>query len=173
MRNKIIAAAVAGGLLVGAGVVTTVVSAASPASAQEEGAASEERGVFHRGMDFLSEVLSDLVGDGTIDQAQADAIVAAVETKAEEVWAEVQAQRELIKGFLEDEVISADELAQLPDDHPFNNPDGPFGEAIADGELTLDEIKESHITGSVPSRRASDSEPCSTTAGSIRPSTTS
>ena len=142
MKNKIIAAGVAGGLLVGAGLVTAVVSAPSAASAQEDAAESKERGVFHRGMDFLSEVLADLVDDGTIDQAQADAIVAAVETKAEEVRTERQAQRELIAGFLEDDVITSDELAQLPDDHPFNNPDGPYAEAAADGELTMEEIKE-------------------------------
>jgi hypothetical protein len=141
MRSKIIAAAVAGGLLVGAGLVTSLVSAPPVASAQEEEPAAEG-GLIHRGMELLSVVLTGLVDDGTIDQSQADAVTAAVEDKAEEVRAQRGETRELIRGFLEDGVIAADELAQLPDDHPFNDPDGPFAEAAADGELTIEEIRE-------------------------------
>ena len=93
-------------------------------------------------MDVLSEVLAGLVDDETISQEQADAIVAAVGTKAEELKAQREANRELIEGFLEDDVITSNELAQLPDDHPFNDPDGPFADAVSDGELTRDEIRE-------------------------------
>lgn len=140
MKSKVIAAAVAGGLLVGAAFVTSAVSAPGIASAQEDAAESAERG--RHGMDVLSEVLSDLVDDETISQEQADAILSAVGTKAEELKAQREANRELIEGFLEDDVITASELAQLPDDHPFNDPEGPFAEAVADGELTRDEIRE-------------------------------
>lgn len=45
--------------------------------------------------------------------------------------------------FLEDDVITASELAQLPDDHPFRDTDGPFSEYLQDGQITdaeLDEI---------------------------------
>jgi len=93
-------------------------------------------------MDVLSEVLSDLVDDETISQEQADAILAAVGTKAEEIKAQHEANKELIEGFLEDDVITSDELAQLPDNHPFNDPEGPFAEVVADGELTRDELRE-------------------------------
>lgn len=41
-------------------------------------------------------------------------------------------------------MITADELSQLPDDHPFNDPDGPFADALADGQLTRDELAEVH-----------------------------
>ena len=92
-------------------------------------------------MDVLSEVLSDLVGDDTIKQEQADAILSAVGAKAEEFKAEREANRELIQSFLEDDVITSSELAQLPDYHPFNDSDGPFAEAVSDGELTRDEIR--------------------------------
>lgn len=142
MRSKIAATAVAGGLLVGAGFVTSLVSSPSVASAQDDGSTVTEKGLLRRGMEVLSEVLSGLVDDGTIDQSQADAITAAVESKAEEVKAEGEANRQLIKSFLEDDVITADELAQLPDDHPFNDPEGPYAEAVADGELTVEEIRE-------------------------------
>ena len=60
--------------------------------------------------------------------------------KPEELQAEKEELRELIAGFLEDDVITADELAQLPEDHIFNDLDGPFAEALADGELTKEEL---------------------------------
>ena len=72
MSSKIWAAIVAGGLLVGAGFVTSVVSAPATATAQEVNEDSE-RGVIPRVLGFLDSVLDELVGDGTIDQGQADA----------------------------------------------------------------------------------------------------
>ncbi len=142
MRNKIITALVAGGLLVGAGFATSVISAPGTASAQEEttGTVEERKGPFHRGFEFLSGVLDDLVGEGTISQEDAHAVLNAVEEKAAEVKAEHEAMRELIKGFLEDGVITEDEAAQLPDDHGIFNE--RFDEAWADGELTSEELRE-------------------------------
>jgi polyhydroxyalkanoate synthesis regulator phasin len=142
MRNKIITALVAGGLLVGAGFATSVISAPGTASAQEEttDTVEERKGPFHRGFEFLSGVLDDLVGEGTISQEDAHAVLNAVEEKAAEVKAEHEAMRELIKGFLEDGVITEDEAAQLPDDHGIFNE--RFDEAWADGELTSEELRE-------------------------------
>ncbi len=143
MKSKIMAAAIAGGLLVAAGFVTSLVSAPSVASAQDDDPSDgTAKSVVQRGVDFLSEVLSGLVGNGTIDQSQADAITSAVQSKIEEGKTQREANRELIKGFLEDGVITSDELAQLPDDHPFNDPNGPFAAAAADGQLTAAEIRE-------------------------------
>jgi hypothetical protein len=45
-------------------------------------------------------------------------------------------------GLLEDGVIDATELAELPDDHPLKDPDGPAADFLADGELTEDELKQ-------------------------------
>lgn len=141
MRNKVIAAIVAGGLLVGAGFVTSMVSAPATASAQEDAAATEEdRGFFARGMDFLGEVLDDLVGDGTITSDQADAVLTAVEDKATALKEEREALREEIKGYLEDGVLTADEAANLPEDHWLLS--DALDEAWADGELTTEEIRE-------------------------------
>ena len=140
MRNKVIAALVAGGLLVGAGFATSVISAPGTASAREEtDTAGEEKGVFHRGLEFLSGVLSDMVENGDLSQEDADAVLAAVEAKAEEIKAERQAIREMIHGFLEDEVITEDEASQLPEDHWLLS--DTFDEAWADGELTVAEIR--------------------------------
>lgn len=140
MRNKIVASIVAGGLLVGAGFVTSVVSSPSIASAQEDAGDSEDKGLRHRGFEFLSGVLSDLVSEGTIEQSDADAVLAGVEDKAAEIKAEREVTRELTQELLEDDVITEDEATQLPDDHPFFNE--KFDEAWEDGELTTEEIRE-------------------------------
>ncbi len=141
MRSKVMAAIVAGGLLVGAGFVTSIVSAPETASAQEDAATTDEsRGFFARGMDFLGEVLDDLVGDGTITSDQADAVLAAVEDKATEMKEEREALREEIRGYLEDGVLTADEAANLPDDHWLLSE--ALDEAWEDGELTTEEIRE-------------------------------
>jgi hypothetical protein len=86
----------------------------------------------------LSDVLADLVGDGVIDQSQADAILEAVDTRHEELRAERQRLREQLRASLEDGTLSADELAQLPEDHPLRNLD----EYLDDGQLTLEELRQ-------------------------------
>ena len=98
---------------------------------------------------ILDEVLGELVADSTITQAQADAVKEALVAKHEELQAERearreerQAQREQVREFLEDGVIDAGELAELGDDHPFNDPEGPFAEYLDDGQLTEDELRE-------------------------------
>ena len=97
----------------------------------------------------LEEVLSDLVDDSTLTLAQADAVADAMLAKRDEIRTarearreERQANREQIVQFLEDDVIDASERAQLGDDHPFNDPDGPFADAASDGEITRDELRE-------------------------------
>jgi polyhydroxyalkanoate synthesis regulator phasin len=86
----------------------------------------------------LSDVLDELVGDGTINQSQADAIEQAVEDKRAEVQAEREALREQMETFLEDGELSADELAQLPADHPLRNLD----QYLEDGKLDSNELQQ-------------------------------
>ncbi len=141
MRRRILSALAAAGLLVGAAFTAAAVSTPAVAEAQDDTPAeANDVRVGHRHGAFLQEVLDDLVADGTISQEQADAIADALKAKAEELKAGKDELRELIAGFLEDGVITSDELAQLPEDHIFNDPDGPFADALADGELTQDEI---------------------------------
>ena len=92
------------------------------------------------------ERLAALVEAGTINQSQADAVKAALLEKHEELKANRQdgdrrgdrrgRLRAQIEELLEDGVISADEIAELPDGHPFNNADGPFAELLEDGQIT-------------------------------------
>ncbi len=93
---------------------------------------------------LLDEVLAELVTDGLITQEQSDAITEALTTRAEERRADFEAEREQlramweqIQGFLEDGVISADEIAQLPDDNPFSAIEG----ILEDGQVTVEELQ--------------------------------
>ncbi len=138
MRTKIIGALVAGGLLVGAGFVTSIVSSPAVAEAQEEATADEEKGFLARGLDFLGEVLDELVGEGTIDQSDADAVLNAVEEKAEEMRALREEHKAILESALEDGVITRAEVADLPEDHPIFNE--RLDEAWEDGELTKDDL---------------------------------
>lgn len=140
MRNKVTAALLAGGLLIGAGFVTSVVSAPATADAQEAADDGEAKGFLARGVEFLSRVLDDMVGNGDLSQEDADAVLSAVEGAAEEAQAEREAMRELLEGLLEDDVITEAEASQLPDDHPLLG--DQFDEAWSDGELSREEIRE-------------------------------
>lgn len=147
MKKIMVSLAAAGVLVAGAFVASSVTSAPADAQTVAETQA-EVVAVGHREA-ALDEVLAELVTNGTIDQSQSDAVKEALESKREEMQAEREARREereadreLIKGFLDDDVISSDELAQLGDDHPFNDPDGPFADAAADGEITKAELQE-------------------------------
>lgn len=93
---------------------------------------------------LLEDVLGDMVGTGVITQEQSDAIVAALTTAAEDRRAELEAQRAEMRemwtqigGFLEDGVISADEIGQLPDDNPFSS----LSDILADGQVTQEELE--------------------------------
>ncbi len=142
MRQKVIAVAIAGGLAVGAGLIAITVATPGIAIAQDDQnlEGNSERPHDRNGT-LLEEVLDDLVATGKITQEQAGDIIDSLAAKATEVRAEREELQELIYGFLDDDVISADELAQLPEGHPFNDPDGPFASALEDGQLTRTEIQ--------------------------------
>jgi hypothetical protein len=93
---------------------------------------------------ILTEVLADLVTSGVITQDQSDSITEALTTRVEERRAEAEAQRQQmeemwtqVQGFLEDGVITADEIAQLPADNPFSN----IENILEDGQITLEELQ--------------------------------
>ncbi|MGB9357870.1 MAG: hypothetical protein WCC01_04860 [Acidimicrobiia bacterium] len=162
MKKIFVSIAAAGVLVVGAFAASTVIESpalaqtAVPTAVESDDATTDARPNFARPNDMLDEILGDLVSDGTLDQGEADAVKAALEARHEEVRAEMEAWREenpgrfersLKRGFrmgglLEDGVIDADELAELPDDHPLKDTDGPASEYLADGQLTEDELKQ-------------------------------
>lgn len=159
MKTIFASIAAAGFLVAGAFTASTLVNGQALAQSTEDStieAPDAERPASPRHGEILSEVLDGLVADGTIEQADADAVETAYEARREEVHAEMEAWREenpgrfergfkrgfAMGGLLEDGVIDATELAELPDDHPLKDPDGPAADSLADGQLTEDELKQ-------------------------------
>ena len=142
MGNKVLATVVAGGIVVGAGFVASAVSSPDTAAARAGTEEKRPTGPFPRVMGFLEEVLNDLVGDDTITEDQADAILEAAEQKASEVREEIRESRELLEGLLDDGVITEDEL---PEDHFLF--DERLDEAWEDGELSSDDLRGAHRRG--------------------------
>ena len=102
---------------------------------------------IHKPGELLADVLEGFV-PGTLTEEEADEILAAVEAKREEIRAEREAHRaemeqfrEQMWSFLEDGQLTEDELAQLPEDHPLLDPDGPAAEYLEDG-LSAEELAE-------------------------------
>ena len=174
MKKIFVSIAAAGVLVAGAFAASTVVesqalaqTAVTTAVETDEAEAADRPG-FARPGDILDKVLGDLVAEGTLDQGEADAVKTALEAGHEEVRAEMEAWREAnpgrfergfkrgfaMGGLLEDGVIDAAELAELPDDHPLNDPDGPAAEFLTDGQLTEDELKQ--LGEQLHERRAGD-----------------
>lgn len=140
MRKTLIGLVAALVVLTGAAVAFAQTSGDETTTTTTEG--TDEQPRVDRKLDFLSDVLDGLVAGGTITQAQATAILEAVEAEAEARIAEREAVREQIGGFLEDGVITAEEIAQLPEEHPFRDPDGPASELLEDGQITAAELFE-------------------------------
>ncbi len=132
MRTRLLGLPLAGLLLVGG---ATAVLAQSGAAGTVVQAASD---VATGAGTLLRDVLDDLVADGTIDQQQADAIADAMDERRTELREQAEALRVQMRTFLEDGVLSAEELAQLPEDHPLRNLD----QYLEDGQLTTDELRE-------------------------------
>lgn len=144
MKKIIASIAAAGVLVVGAFAASTITSTAASAQTDEPPIETEEASRPHPGA-VLDDVLADLVQDKTLDQEQADAVKDGVEAKREELKEKYgdrrdrRAQRGEMRGqiqrWLEDGVISAEELAELPFDLP-RSEDGPLQEALKDGQIT-------------------------------------
>ncbi len=124
-----------------------IIGGAAVATAQTDGTEPAEPGFGgHRG-DVLQEVLDELVTANTITQSQADAIVDALEAKRAEFEAareEMRAQHEEMRAAIEeawsDDVLTQDEVADLPFADHLTDPDGPFAGAWSDGQLTREEF---------------------------------
>ncbi|MGA7270423.1 MAG: hypothetical protein WB239_05055 [Acidimicrobiia bacterium] len=100
----------------------------------------------------ISAVLDDLVSQGVITADQSSAITDALVAKREELAAErrqrLQDWRQhvsQIRGFLDDGVITSDELSQLPESSPLRDPDGPLADALGDGQITSQELRDARI----------------------------
>lgn len=82
---------------------------------------------------YLKSVLDPLVTNGTITAAQEQSIIVAWVAKR----SELQAERQQLRAFLSDGVLSADELAQLPADSPLQQ----LKPLMKNGQLTVADIR--------------------------------
>lgn len=99
---------------------------------------------------LLEQVLTDLVGKGTVTQQQSDAITTALQERRSEALEEAKAALDQLKAFWEDDVLTADEIAQLPSADRITAAEGPLAEALEDGQITkeeLDGIRAEHSPG--------------------------
>jgi len=152
--KKLLTAALATLVLVSGAFAATAItggSATAQASAQEE----QDRPDRQEKGAILEEVLSELVADGIIDESQAEAVAEAITAKYDELREQRRQWREdnpgrFERGFrrglrlgelLEDGVIDEAELAELPDDHPLKDPNGPAAKYLDDNELTSEELR--------------------------------
>jgi hypothetical protein len=148
MKKIIVSIAAAGVLVVGAFAASTITTSEAAAQTDEAPAVADEaRRPF--GGAILDGVLGDLVGNGTLTQYQADAVKEALVEKRDELKekfgdrkdrrARRHKMRAQIQEWLEDGVISAEELSELPEDLPILADDGPLGDALEDGQITQEE----------------------------------
>jgi len=86
---------------------------------------------------LLSGVLDGLVTKGTITAAQKTAILDALATERTARRTLKQQERQQLKDFLSDGVITQDELDQLPADSPIRKLTG----ILDDGQITVDELR--------------------------------
>ena len=148
MKKLLVSLLAAGVLVAGAFVASSVTSSAADAQTTDTEATEQdqrpERGAI------LDEILGGLVTDGTINQSQADAVKEAIVEKRAELKEKcgdrgprARAQRRgVLRGLLADGVISADEIAELPEDHPLRTGDSPLSELLEDdGQITREELQ--------------------------------
>lgn len=138
---------VAGFLLIaGAAVAAAAPSLADQARGVLGGEVQEDGGTItiggarlgHPGHDLLVDVLADLVSDGTITQAQSDAITAALDDRVEAERAEMEARMELMRQMVSDGIITQEEIDQLPADDPLRE---AFDSIANDGQISIDQLR--------------------------------
>lgn len=144
MKQIIASVAAAGILVVGAFAASTITSSEASAQTDDVTVVTDEVRRPNPGA-IVDEVLDDLVEKGTLRQDQADAVKDGLEAKHEELKEKFGERRdrrahrremhEQMETWLEDGVITAEELAQLDVELPISE-DGPLAEALKDGEIT-------------------------------------
>jgi polyhydroxyalkanoate synthesis regulator phasin len=126
--------AATGGNPAGAG--TPVVPAADAATPAPSASWPPQKGAADRDT-LLSDVLDQLVTKGTITGSQKTAILDALSAERTARQQAAQRERQQLKDFLSDGVITQDELNQLPADSPIRK----LTTLLDDGKITIDELR--------------------------------
>ena len=129
--RKTVAALTAGALIAGGAMVAT---------AQTDDAPDTDAPIVEmkRG-ERISAFFDDMVAQGVISQDQATTMLAELESRHEARVAERQEHREAFEAAWEDDVLTVAELEELGAERILDE-DGPFAEALEDGQLTRDEF---------------------------------
>lgn len=85
--------------------------------------------------------LDEMVADGVIDADQAIAITAWLENRRSELEDEREERRAAHEAAWADDVLTAEEAANLPSADRLLSEDGPFADAWEDGQLTREEFE--------------------------------
>ena len=132
--RKVILAVIAGALL--------FVGASVAVAQTDDGADS----AFGRVGGLITDVLDDLVAEGTLTQDQADSVVSALEDRRTELRAQREELRAAWDEAWSDDVLTEEEAASLADSAPFGSqltdPEGPLAEYWEDGQLTREELEQ-------------------------------
>jgi len=89
---------------------------------------------------LLEGVLDEMVADGVITDDQAIEIAEWLENKRTELAAQREEMRAALEAAWADDVLTTDEVADLPFADRLTAEDGPFAEAWEDGQLTREEF---------------------------------
>ncbi len=131
--RKTVAALTAGALIAGGAMVATAQTDNSDTVDPNAPIVEMKRG------ERIGSFFGDMVAEGVISQDQADTMLAELESRHEERVAERQERREAFESAFEDDVLTLAELEDLGADRILDE-DGPFAEALEDGEITRDEF---------------------------------
>ena len=131
--RKTVAALTAGALIAGGAMVATAQTDSSDQVDPDAPIVEMKRG------ERISSFFDDMVTQGVISQDQADTMLTELESRHEERLAERQERREAFESAFEDDVLTLAELEELGADRILDE-DGPFAEALEDGEISRDEF---------------------------------
>ena len=131
--RKTVAALTAGALIAGGAMVATAQTDDADTADTQPPIVEMKRG------ERISSFFDEMVTDGVISQDQADTMLAELESRHEARVAEREERREAFESAFEDDVLTVAELEELGADRILDE-DGPFAEALEDGEITRDEF---------------------------------
>jgi hypothetical protein len=131
--RKTVAALTAGALIAGGAMVATAQTDDADTADNQPPIVEMKRG------ERIGSFFDEMVADGVISQDQADTMLAELESRHEARVAERQERREAFETAFEDDVLTVAELEELGADRILDE-DGPFAEALSDGEITRDEF---------------------------------
>jgi hypothetical protein len=135
--RKTVAALTAGALITGGAMVATAQTDDGETTDPKPPVVEMERGAR------ISSFFGEMVTQGVISQDQADTMLAELESRHEARVAEREERREAFESAFEDDVLTVAELEELGADRILDE-DGPFAEALDDGQITRDEFEAIH-----------------------------